>query len=119
MRFYLDEHVPPVLADMLRSRGHDGLTTLSAGKTGSTDEEQLRFATDGNRVLVTFDRQDFLTLSQRWAAERRRHSGIIVSKQLPASVVFRQLLRLIARHRRDDLSGLVLWLQNYTTSSSE
>jgi hypothetical protein len=42
---------------------------------------------------------------------------MVLSKQLPASIVFRHLLRLIARHGRDDLSNLVLWLQNYATTS--
>ncbi len=109
MRFYLDEHLPPALADMLRARGHDCLTTQHAGRTGSSDEDQLTFAAGQHRVLVTFNRTDFLLLSQVWATEGHHHAGIILSKQLHASVVFRHLLRLIARHRRDDLSNQALW----------
>ncbi len=113
MKLYLDEHVQPLIAHILTSRGIDCLTTQSAGNLGHSDEEQLAFATNHNRTIVTFDRKDFLSLAQLWAAENRTHAGIILSKPCSLSKFLRQLLHLIARHRTDNLADQVLWLQNY------
>lgn len=66
MNFYLDEHLPPLLAQMLQERGIDCLTTQAAGNAGRTDEEQLAYAADKNRVFVTFNRKDFLLLAKDW-----------------------------------------------------
>jgi Domain of unknown function (DUF5615) len=58
LRYYLDEHLPPVIAERLRARA-------------VTDEEQLVFAAADERTLVTSDR-DFVALSVTSAP----HAGI-------------------------------------------
>jgi predicted nuclease of predicted toxin-antitoxin system len=70
LRLYLDEHVPGPVARGLRRRGVDVLTTQEADRTGSADREQLEFARQEGRMLVTFD-SDFLSL-----AGGVQHSGI-------------------------------------------
>jgi hypothetical protein len=50
IRYDLDEHVDPAVAEGLRRRGIDATTTVGAGLTGATDEEQLGFATADRRV---------------------------------------------------------------------
>ena len=40
IKFYLDEHVNPAVADGLRRRGVDVLTTQEAGMLGASDEVQ-------------------------------------------------------------------------------
>jgi predicted nuclease of predicted toxin-antitoxin system len=71
IRFYFDQHVQAAVAGGLRQHGVDVLTAQKAGKCGTTDPEQLQFATDDQRVLVSFD-SDYLTL----AATGLRHAGI-------------------------------------------
>jgi hypothetical protein len=71
IRYHLDEHVDPAVAEGLRRRGIDVTTTVEAGLTGATDEDQLRFATAEGRVCVTRD-PDFLILHSRGIA----HGGI-------------------------------------------
>jgi predicted nuclease of predicted toxin-antitoxin system len=63
-RHYLDEHLPPVIAEHLRARGIDALAAVEADRAGRaiTDEEQLAFAAANGRTLVTSDR-DFILLS--------------------------------------------------------
>jgi len=61
IRFYLDEHVDPAVADGLRRLGIDVLTTQEAGRLGDDDPVQLAFAAVEGRVMVTFDR-DYLDL---------------------------------------------------------
>ncbi len=113
MKLYLDEHLPPILAQILQERGTDCLTTQDAGNLGKSDQDQLSYAASHGRVLVTFDRGDFLALAKLWSASGQIHAGIILSKQLPLFDLLRQLLRLVYRHSKDDLASQILWLQNY------
>ncbi len=113
MKLYLDEHLSPLLARMLRNRGIDCLTAVEAGTLGQSDEVQLAYATSQRRVLVTFDRSDFLALATQWAEHGRPHAGIILSRQDTASELLRPLLHLLALRGKDDLTNHVFWLQNY------
>ncbi len=113
MKLYFDEHVHPLVAVMLRERGIDCRTTQEAGNLGRSDEAQLHYATTQGRVLVTFDRRDFLILANQWATIHRQHAGLILSKQSPVQELVRYLLRCHTRHQHEDLTDHVLWLQNY------
>jgi predicted nuclease of predicted toxin-antitoxin system len=52
MKLYLDEHVSPLLAHVLRERGIDCVTTQEAGNIGKRDHDQLTYAADQGRVLL-------------------------------------------------------------------
>jgi Domain of unknown function (DUF5615) len=44
IRFHLDEHVSPGIAEGLRRRGIDVTTTANAGLTGADDVDHIAFA---------------------------------------------------------------------------
>lgn len=115
MKLYLDEHLSPLLARMLRERGIDCLTAVEAGRLGQSDEDHLLYASSQGRVLLTFDCADFLVLATQWAERGQTHAGLILSRQETASALLRPLLRLIALRGKDDLRNHILWLQNYKT----
>ena len=71
IRYHLDEHMHPAVAEGLRQRGVDVTTTVEAGLTGASDEDQLAFAAAQGRVFVTRDRH-FLVLDSEGVA----HAGI-------------------------------------------
>ncbi len=71
IRFYLDQHIPFAVAEGLRRRGIDILTSQEVDRCGLPDRDQLTFAADHQRVMVTFD-SDYLIL----ASTGTRHSGI-------------------------------------------
>ena len=53
MKLYLDEHVSPLLAHVLRERGIDCVTTQEAGNIGKRDHDQLTYApTEGGHFLL-------------------------------------------------------------------
>lgn len=89
VRFHLDEHVPFAIAEGLRRRSIDVTCTNEAGLAGVTDEEQVAFATDTGRVLVTQD-ADFLRLH----GLGRAHSGIVYHRQgtIPIGELLRRLV---------------------------
>ncbi len=63
IRFHLDENVSNAISESLGRRGIDVTTTLSAGLMGFSDEEQIAFGVEQNRVIFTQD-TDFLRLNQ-------------------------------------------------------
>lgn len=91
LRFYTDQHFPVAVSQGLRRHGVDILTTQEAGRCGSSDEEQLAFATEQGRVLVTFD-TDFLALHQAhvshegiaWCPEQKHSVGQLIQGLLLA-----------------------------------
>lgn len=73
---YADENFPREVVELLRSLGHDVLTSMSAGNAGQRipDEQVLAFAVSNERAVLTFNRRDFIRLHSLQPI----HAGIIV-----------------------------------------
>jgi hypothetical protein len=76
VKFYANENFPRPVVEQLRALGHDVLTAREAGNAGQgiPDPEVVRFATAGDRAVLTPNRRDFVRLHARDAA----HQGIVV-----------------------------------------
>ena len=72
IQFHLDEQVSNAIAEGLRRRGINVTTTPESKMKGASDEEQLAFSRENNRVIFTQD-DDFLKLHD----QELSHSGII------------------------------------------
>jgi predicted nuclease of predicted toxin-antitoxin system len=107
MRLHLDEHVSPAIAVGLRRRGIDVTTTVEAGLSAASDEEQLLHTRTHERVLVTHD-ADFLRLHKR----NLPHAGIVYCHQGQYSLgeIVRRLAVLASRRRRNNLRNRVRFL---------
>jgi hypothetical protein len=112
-RLYLDEDVDPLLARILTARGYDVLTTQEAHRVSSSDTNQLVFATQEQRVLLTHNIAHFNRLARDWAAQGQEHPGIVVSDQLPLKELLARVLRLLHHHTSDSLHNRVIWLQDF------
>jgi len=55
MRFLLDMNLPPVMADWLRSEGHDAVHVRDIGLAHLPDREVFARAAEDGRIVVTFD----------------------------------------------------------------
>ncbi len=86
VKFYLDENVANAVAAGLRHRDIDVVTTIEAGHMGWADENQLQFASEAQRVIVTQD-DDLLKLASRSIS----HAGIAYYKPQTRSI--KQILR--------------------------
>lgn len=80
MRILLDAQISPKrVAAPLRARGHDVLAVDEDRELAEApDEMVLRLATADERILVTFDVNDFPPLLREWAAASRPHAGCIM-----------------------------------------
>ena len=107
---YLDEDVSVVVAGILRARGFDAMTTRDAGQLGRSDAEQLSFAAESNRVLLTHNRADFERLHREWLQAGRQHGGIIVARRrLPAELAA-TAGRLLTRLTVEQIKSQLLYI---------
>jgi hypothetical protein len=70
--FHLDEHISHAIADALRQRGINVTTTVEAKLRTQSDDLQLAYACQQQKVLVTND-ADFLARH----AKGEEHFGIV------------------------------------------
>ncbi|MBI3943378.1 MAG: DUF5615 family PIN-like protein [Chloroflexi bacterium] len=81
IRFHLDENVDSDIARALRRHGIDVTTIVDAGLRTLSDADQLAFAREYHRVLVTHD-SDFL----RMANFTSDHAGIVYCVKISRSI---------------------------------
>ncbi len=116
LRFLLDEDISQRVAEGLRARGIDAVSVQEIGRGGQgvPDEEQLAYATEQGRVLVTYNRNDFQGLDAKWREEGRQHAGILwCLEQVTLRRAIGDLIRalLAASREYESLDGLCLLLQ--------
>lgn len=104
LKFHLDEHISPAVADGLRRRGIDVTTTQGADLLHASDDNHLEFARVQGRVLVTRD-DDFLSAPA--------HAGVVyaaMKKRIPIGRFVRTLTRLHARFSGEQMVNRVVYL---------
>ncbi|MBI4843725.1 MAG: DUF5615 family PIN-like protein [Nitrospirae bacterium] len=62
IKLYLDEDVDVSLAQALKQKGIDVLTTQEVRNKRLNDSEQLSFAVDVQRAFLTYNKRDFILL---------------------------------------------------------
>ena len=107
VRFHLDEHVDPSIAQALRRHGADVTTTAEAGLRTRGDEAHLEFARAARRIIVTHD-ADFL----RFASQAVDHWGIAYCHRTARSVgeIIRGLILIYEALTPDEMRGRVEFL---------
>lgn len=116
IRLYLDEDViNRALVESLRNSGVEVMTTSDANKLSCTDEEQLIYATEQNRVIYTYNVGDFCRLHSLYMAQEVSHAGIILGVQQRYSVgqQLRGILNLMATKSAEDMRNQLEFLNRY------
>jgi predicted nuclease of predicted toxin-antitoxin system len=99
---YLDEDVPVLVADLLRTQQYEAMTTVEAGRRGKSDAEQLAFAAEHGYALLTHNRLDFEGLARDYLATGRTHAGIIIAVRRPAYELVRRLDAILDEFTADE-----------------
>lgn len=77
MRWYLDEQISPRVAEVLRDKHEvDVKSCLEVGMAGETDAAQLEYATQHDRLLVSYNKKDFILLANQWYRMSKSFRGI-------------------------------------------
>lgn len=101
MKFFLDEDLPPSVAEIARNQGLDVTTVQEEERHGLSDPEQLKYAASQGRVMVTRNRNDFLDLTKQAFQTNSPHHGVlIVTRSLPSRRPER-LAAALLRHLTD------------------
>lgn len=111
LAFYFDHHVPVSIAEGLRERGVDVLTTSADNSGDWSDEAILQRATDLGRIVFTQD-MDFLRIAREWNDGRRDFTGIVFAHQLSITIgqAIRELELIAMCMEPDDMKNRVEYL---------
>lgn len=83
MKYYLDEDLSPIIAELVRKQGGDCISAHEVDMLQATDLEQLEFAIKQKRCLVTKNRDDFIRLTSRFFNSNLAHHGVLI---IPSSI---------------------------------
>ncbi len=110
LKLFLDEDIHTGLSHALRQRGYDVIHAQDLKRKGKSDSEQLAFAVQEERCLVTFNIRDFVKLHNLYAQRNREHWGIIVARQMPIGEALRRLLKKIGLATQEDFRTRIEFL---------
>jgi hypothetical protein len=110
VKLYLDEDISPKVSVILRKRGIDAVSAHEAGMLEVSDENQLSFAAAEGRVMVTRNRDDFITLTVQFFEALKPHRGLIIVPHTVPGPEFGKLAALLVKFSKDYPQGL----ENYT-----
>ena len=107
IRFHLDENVNPAIALGLRRYGIDVTTTVDVGLQSRSDNAQLQFIRETERVIFTQD-ADFLII----ASQTNDHPGITYCKKGTRTMgqIIEGLILIYEVLHPNDLQGYVEFL---------
>ncbi len=106
MKFYLDEDVPVAIADALRRKKVDVLTTAEAGNVHCSDRAQLNYAAKTGRCIVTRNVAHFVYLAEQAIQHQRPHAGILLVSSRYRGNEIRRITDGILRVAKDNPGGL-------------
>ncbi|MGE0597999.1 MAG: DUF5615 family PIN-like protein [Dehalococcoidia bacterium] len=110
---YFDENSQDsLLVSLLRKDGVDCLISNEAGNGELPDDDQLSFAAQSSRAIVTFDRADFQRLHGAWMAANRSHAGILIVTYpwITAVALHASLMRLQRERTPADMRNAILFI---------
>jgi predicted nuclease of predicted toxin-antitoxin system len=110
IELYLDEDVSVLVADLLRARGFGAITTQEAGRLGSNDTEQLRYAVSHSLAFLTHNRADFESLARQYFIAGQTHYGILIAVRRPPRELVKRLLAILNQVTADELENQIRYL---------
>ncbi|NEO89236.1 MAG: hypothetical protein F6K56_02825 [Moorea sp. SIO3G5] len=112
IRLYLDEDtMDSDLITALRLRNVNVLSTGEAQMLSRSDEEQLQWAYEHQRVIYSFNARDFYRIHTNFIEKRQEHSGIILGFQnYSIGEQMRRILRIIATKSAEEMKNQVEFL---------
>lgn len=116
IRFYLDEDsVEKSLISAFRNAGLDVVTVTDVNRQSYSDEDQLIWATEQERVIYSYNRRDFCRLHSEFLGVERNHAGIVLLQQQRYSVgqQLQGLLKLVATLSAEEMVNQIVFLSTY------
>ena len=106
MKLYLDEDISPKVSAILRKKGVDAASAHDSDMLQASDAEQLAFAAAEGRVMVTRNRDDYITLTVQFFDDLKPHEGLIIIPHTIPGFEFSKLASLLAKFAKENPKGL-------------
>ena len=113
IRLLLDEDVWLGLAPALREHGFDVVHVTEAGRAGLSDPEQLAYAAQEKRAILTHDAKDFVPLAVAFFFDEQSHAGIILARQGKKGEQLRLATSLLNNLSAEELADTVRHLSDF------
>jgi hypothetical protein len=113
VRLLLDEDVWPGLASVLRERGFDAVHVSEVQRGGLPDADQLTYAAQTERAIMTHNIRDFVPLAAEWFLAGEAHAGMVLSPQLEKGELLRRTERLLQAVSAKEMGNSVRFLSDY------
>lgn len=81
IRFLLDENIHPRVAESAWEQDVDVVSVIDLRRRGRSDFEQLEFAAEQDRVLVTRNRADYLHWTREFYHRGLPHGGLLLVEE--------------------------------------
>jgi predicted nuclease of predicted toxin-antitoxin system len=101
VKLFLDEDISPKVSEILRKKGVDAVSAHEADMLQASDAEQLSFAAAEGRVMVTRNRDDFITLTIQFFDDLKPHKGLIIVPHTIPGSEFSKLASLLAKFSKE------------------
>lgn len=86
------------------------LTTVEAGNLGKSDHEQLAYASEHHRALVTHNRVDFERLADAYFTNGQTHGGIIIAVRRHPRELADRRRQLLDQFTADETDNQLIYL---------
>jgi hypothetical protein len=110
IELYLDEDVNVLIANLLRGRGFNVVTTRDEGQLQKSDVQQLAYAISQKRALVTHNRADFEELAQQSQQDGLAHYGLILATRHRPYELVRRLTIILNHVTADEMVNQVRYI---------
>jgi predicted nuclease of predicted toxin-antitoxin system len=94
----------------LRKKGIDVVSVHELGRTGLPDVEQLAFAVQEERAILTHNIADFMALALAYHQQQQTHFGILVAPHLEKGTLVRRTLALLEKVTQAELMNTVRYI---------
>ncbi len=113
IKVYLDEDVHIYIAQALRLRGWEALTTEEVGQRGVDDSEQIILAIQRGYSILTYNINDYPRLHYEIVTSGETHAGIIVGTREDPRRNIRALLNLLGKLSAEAMKDQLVYLNNW------
>ena len=113
IKVYFDEDVHHLIAHALSLRSRNTLTTVEAGRAGTSDLQQIQFAAENGYVIISYNSSDFPRLHYEIMNAGNHHAWIIVATQDKLGANARALLSLLSTFSAEDFVDQLVYLNNW------
>ena len=110
IEIYLDENVHVLIAKIIQSHGFKAVTTQEVGRRGTSDPNQLEYATENGYAILTHNRTDFEDLATEYFALDKEHCGIVILADNSPQEIARRLLNILNNFTADEIENQIVYI---------